>query len=246
MPAYTASPFKPMPQLMVPGIPSYVWGSWNDRTGPTQGLVLQSLGIGATAELVVQITSGNVPVVGALITVVGVTANANFNVTNIAITAVDNYPHWAVAGQGVDNGVYALAYAAVVATPLQADAGQFIIPQPEVGETVSATGASAPVAVSAWTPSGKSLSVALTLGAGLSGVTAVIQGANLDKDSEYSTIGTIGTGLGASTTEWQSGDGNTSTGTLAAGSVNFPNFRFYRINLTALTGSGTVIAKIMD
>lgn len=242
MPNYIASPFKPMPQLMVPGIPSYVWGSWNDKTGPTQGIVLQSLGIGATAELVVQIISGNIPVVGSLITVVGVAANANFNVINAALTAVDNYPH----GNTPDNGVYALAYSATVATPLQADAGQFIIPQPEVGETVSATGASAPVAVSAWTPSGKSLSVALTLGTGLSGVTAVIQGANLDKDSEYSTIGTLGTGLGASTTEWQSGDGNTSTGTLAAGSVNFPNFRFYRINLTAVTGSGLVIAKIMD
>ena len=227
---------------MVPGTPSYVWGSWNDKTGPTQGIVLQSLGIGATAELVVKILSGNIPVVNSLITVVGVAANAAFNVTNVAISAVDTYPH----GNQPDNGMYALAYAAVVTSPMQADSGQFIIPQPELGENVSGTGASVPVAVSAWTPSGKSLSVTLTIGTGLSGVTAVIQGANLDKDSEYSTIGTIGTGLGVSTTEWQSGDGNTSTGTLAAGSVNFPNFKFYRINLTAVTGTGLVIAKIMD
>ena len=227
---------------MVPGTPSYVWGSWNDKTGPTQGIVLQSLGIGATAELIVKILSGNIPVVNSLITVVGVAANAAFNVTNVAISAVDTYPH----GNQPDNGMYALAYAAVVTSPMQADSGQFIIPQPELGENVSGTGASVPVAVSAWTPSGKSLSVTLTIGTGLSGVTAVIQGANLDKDSEYSTIGTIGTGLGVSTTEWQSGDGNTSTGTLAAGSVNFPNFKFYRINLTAVTGTGLVIAKIMD
>jgi hypothetical protein len=240
MPNYILSPFKPMPKLLVPGIPEYVWGSWNDKTGPTQGIVLQSLSIGTTGELVVKILSGNVPVIGSLITVVGVSASANFNVTNAAITAVS-------AANNPDNGVYTIAYTITSTfTPIQADVGQIIVPQPEIGETVSDTGASSPVAVGAWFPSGKSLSVTLTLGTGISGVTAVLQGANRDYDSEYNTIATIGTGLGVGTTDWQSGQGDTATGTLAAGSVNFPNFRFYRLNLTAVTGSGKVIAKIMD
>jgi hypothetical protein len=240
MPNYILSPFKPMPKLLVPGVPEYVWGSWNDRVGPTQGIVLQSLSIGTTAELIIKIISGNVPVVGSLITVVGVSASSNFNVTNVVITAVS-------AANNPDNGVYAIAYTITSTfTPIQADAGQIIVPQPEIGETVSSTGASSPVAVGAWFPSGKSLSVTLTLGTGISGVTAVLQGANRDYDSEYNTIATIGTGLGVGTTDWQSGQGDTATGTLAAGSVNFPNFRFYRLNLTAVTGSGNVIAKIMD
>jgi len=240
MPNYILSPFKPMPKLLVPGVPEYVWGSWNDRVGPTQGIVLQSLSIGTTAELIIKIISGNVPVVGSLITVVGVSASSNFNVTNVVITAVS-------AANNPDNGVYAIAYTITSTfTPIQADAGQIIVPQPEIGETVSSTGASSPVAVGAWFPSGKSLSVTLTLGTGISGVTAVLQGANRDYDSEYNTIATIGTGLGVGTTVWQSGQGDTATGTLAAGSVNFPNFRFYRLNLTAVTGSGNVIAKIMD
>jgi hypothetical protein len=198
------------------------------------------LSIGTTAELIIKIISGNVPVVGSLITVVGVSASSNFNVTNVVITAVS-------AANNPDNGVYAIAYTITSTfTPIQADAGQIIVPQPEIGETVSDTGASSPVAVGAWFPSGKSLSVTLTLGTGISGVTAVLQGANRDYDSEYNTIATIGTGLGVGTTDWQSGQGDTATGTLAAGSVNFPNFRFYRLNLTAVTGSGNVIAKIMD
>jgi hypothetical protein len=242
MPNYVSSPFKATPKLLTPNTPTYVWGSFNDLTGPTQGVVLQSLGIGATAELVVKILSGNIPVVGSLISVVGVSANASFNVTNAALTAVDRYPH----GNEPDNGIYALAYAATVTSPIQSDSGQFLVPQPEVGELVSGTGASVPVAVNAWNVSGKSLSVTLTLGTGLSGVTAVLQGANRDIDAEYNTIGTIGSGLGVGTTDWQSGQGDTATGTLAAGSVNFPNFRFYRLNLTAVTGSGLVIAKIMD
>src|ERR1035437_1224306 len=106
MPSYIQSPFKPTPTLLIPGSPTYLWGSWNDKTGPTQGVVLQSLGIATVGELVVKILSGNIPVVGSLITVVGVSASNNFNVTNVAITAVDTYPH----GNQPDNGVYAIAY----------------------------------------------------------------------------------------------------------------------------------------
>jgi hypothetical protein len=80
----------------------------------------------------------------------------------------------------------------------------------------------------------------------LTGVTVVLQGANLDFDSEYNTIATVVTALAAGTvTDWQSGQGDTATGTLAAGSVNFPNFRFYRLNVTAATGAGYLTGKIM-
>ena len=81
----------------------------------------------------------------------------------------------------------------------------------------------------------------------LSGVTVVVQGSNIDLDSEYSTIGTVGTSLAAgSTTDWQSGQGNTSTGTLAAGSVDLMSFRFYRLQATVGSGSGAIVGTIMQ
>ncbi len=245
MPAYITSPFKPMPQLLIAGQPSYVWGSFNDKTGPTLINVIANMTNGSTtATLKFSIISGNVPANGSLITVVGCANSANFNVTNVAISNVTQV-------DTPDDGVYTCTYAITsTATPTSftADGGQGVIPQPEVGETVTGTGASVPVAVGAAGPNsnGKSLSVTLTLGTGLSGVTAVLQGANRDIDAEYNTIGTIGTSLGVSTTDWQSRQGDTATGTLASGSVILPNFRFYRVNITAITGSGLVIAKIME
>jgi hypothetical protein len=248
MTAYQTTPFKPTPQLLVPNIPSYVWGSFNDKTGPTTGKIISTSGNGTTSTVVIQITGGNVPIVSSLstplITIVG-SANASgaYNVTNVALASIS-------AGANPDSGIYTVTFLGSGNSAVAADTGQFIIPQPEVGETVSGTGSSVPVAVGANGPtsSGKSLSVSVTLPAGsLSGVTINVQGSNFDVDSAYNTIGVVGTGLASgTTTDWQSGQGDTATGTLAAGSVTFPNFRFYRLNISALTGSGSIIAKIMD
>ncbi len=233
MPAYILSPFRPTPNTFTPGMPSYLWGSFNDKTGPTQGLVLQSLGIGATAELVVQILSGNVPFVGALITVVGVVANANFNVTNVALTAVDNYPH----GNTPDNGVYALAYAATVATPMQADAGQFIIPQPEVAELLVA-GASAPVVMpfnAALANLNQALTAVVSFPSLPTSVIVYLQQAIQNIDSEYATIATVVTVTGGAVT--------------AAGSqitVDPTLGRFFRfLNGTVVGGTApSIVAKL--
>jgi hypothetical protein len=81
----------------------------------------------------------------------------------------------------------------------------------------------------------------------LSAVTVVIQGANFDEDGQYNTIGTLtaaGTSVGGPNTyDWQSGQG--AAGTLAAGSVDLINFRFYRLQVSGATGSGPVIGTIM-
>jgi hypothetical protein len=233
MPAYITSPFKPTPTLLIPGFPTYLWGSWNDKTGPTQGVVLQSLGIGATAELIVKILSGNIPVVGALITVVGVAASANFNVTNAVITAVDKYPH----GNNPDNGMYALAYAATVATPMQADAGQFIIPQPEVAEALTAV-SSAPVVM----PYGNStynqnqgLTAVVSFPSLPTSVIVSLQQAVQDIDSEYATIAVAATVAGGVVT---TGPQITVDPTLG---------RFFRFSNGAVVGGTlpTIIAKLL-
>jgi hypothetical protein len=76
----------------------------------------------------------------------------------------------------------------------------------------------------------------------------VIQASNVDRDDHYNTIGTVVTaGAAGNTYDWQSGQGNTSTGTLAAGSVDLLSFRFYRLQVsTGATGAGYIVGTIMQ
>lgn len=249
---YIASPFKPTPKLLVSGTPEYVLGSLNNNTGPTLGTVISDSGTGAVSTVKFQILSGNIPITDTLVTIVG-TANAAgaYNVTNATVLSVTKVPD----ANGNDVGIYTITFVGAGNSASTADYGQVIIPQREIGEALTTTASSAPVVCPA-SPSenlGKSISVTVKLPASttanpsnLTGVTVLLQGANLDLDSEYNTIATIGTGLAAgTTTDWQSGQGDTATGTLAAGSVLLPNFRFYRLNISAVTGSGPIVGKLM-
>ena len=252
MSLYQKSPFKPVPTLLVQGETEYVFGSWNAKTGATLGNVISDSAVTTTGTLTFQIIAGNIPAVGSLITVVG-TANAsgNFNVTNAQILTATT------TAAGVCTVTYTITSSTVaMGTP---DGGQVIIPQPELGDILSSFPASSvPVCCpsSSGNQSGKSLSVTIKLPAQqlgvastLTAVTALVQGANFDEDGQYNTIGTItaaGTASGGPNTyDWQSGQGNTGTGTLASGSVNLPNFKFYRLQISGATGSGPVIGSIM-
>jgi hypothetical protein len=230
MPVYTASPFKPPVQLAVAGTPAYLIGSYNNNTGPTFGYVQSNSAVTTTATLVFQITQGNVPAVGSLITVVGCANSANFNVTNVAIASVST----------TNAGICTVTYTITSTTQSNtSDGGQVLIPQPEVGETVSAAYKSAPIARPFNNPNiqeGQSLTFTLNLGAGLSAVTATLEAADLDLDSEYSTVHTF---ANAGLSSFQTGQDANG----AVGGVNQLNFRFYRFNISILTGSGKVIGK---
>ena len=254
---YQTTPFKPMPVCLIQGTPEYLLGSLNTQAGPTQGFVISDSAITTTGTLTFRIASGNIPVVDSLITVVG-TANAsgNFNVTNATILSV------ATTDAGICTVTYAITSSSVAAnTP---DAGQVYIEVYTVPDNLTAgivaalPISSVPAAAPVGAPtSGKSLSASVTFPANttahpntLSAVTVVLQGSNVDKDSEYKTIGTITTtGAAGNTYEWQSGQGQSNasgTGALADGAVNLPNFRFYRFSVTAATGAGYIIGKIME
>jgi len=251
---YVKSPYKATPKLLVQGTPEYVFGSWQADVAPTQGIILRDSGNGGTSTYVIQILSGNIPVADSLLTVIG-TANDGgaYNVTNSPILTVS-------APASPDLGVYTLTIANAATSVSALDYGQFSISVPEVGDVLpSATPeASVPVCSPVSPPNsvGKSLSVTVKLPANttanpstLSGVTVVIQGANFDVDSEYSTIGTVMTGGSAGNTyEWQSGQavGAAAPGSVSSGSVNEINFRFYRLNATVVTGAGPIIGKIME
>ena len=252
---YNKSPFKPMPKMLIQGTPEYVFGSFNDKTGPTQGFVVSVQSNGSTTGTILfQITSGNVPVSGALITVVGTTnAGGNFNVTNATITNV------ATTEQGLCTVTCALTSSAgpLVQTP---DYGQVIIPQIEIGDQIATFGttsasASVPVAgVVGATTVGRSMSATVTLPPNtaanpstLTGVTVVLQAANVDLDPEYHTIGTItSTGAAGNTYDWQSGQETPATpGAANPGGVDLLSFRFYRLQVTAGTGSGAIVGTVM-
>lgn len=257
MPVYQLTPFKASPTLLVQGKQEYVFGAYNDKTGPTLGNVISDSAVTTTGTLTFLVVAGNSPAVGALITVVG-TANAsgNFNITNAQILTATT------TAAGVATVTYAITSSSVAVGT--ADSGQVIIPQVELGDvfTLSVAVSSVPVAspASPSQQSGKSLSATVSLPAQqagvastLTGVTVVIQGSNLDRDDHYNTIGTICTttaapGSGTTTIDWQSGQGYSSTtsNSLALGNVNLPEFKFYRLQITAGSGTGPIIGSIME
>jgi hypothetical protein len=249
MSQYQTTPFKPVPQLAVAGTPSYLLGGYNDKTGPTLGFVQSNSGVTTTATLVFQIVSGNAPVTGSLITVVGCANSANFNVTNVAITVVST----------TASGICTVTYTITSTTQGSlADGGQVIIPQPETTDTVSgASYASVPVAIPFNNPEmqeGKSITATLNLPSGgtLSGIVAVLQGADFDVDSEYKTIHTFAAvAAGAGTSEiFQTGSDlqapSATPGNISSnpGGVNIVNYRFLRFKFTSITGSGPAIGKV--
>ena len=227
MPSYQLTPFKQMPALTMAGKPEYVFGSFNDKTGPTIGQVISNSSVTTTATLTFRVTSGNVPVAGSLITVVG-TANSSgvFNVTNASIASVTS----------TDNnlsGVITVTY--TIASTSQgtvADAGQVQIPQPEVGE-VMVNGASVPVAVGYNTPTlqARTVNATVSFPTTPTGGFVFLQGALFDKDSEYETLGLV-----------SNINGSPQIGPTLE--VADSAYRFYRLNVTGLTGAGKIVGKI--
>lgn len=227
MPAYQTTPFKPVPELLVAGRPSYVFGSFNDRTGPTLGNVISNASVGTLATLIFQITSGNIPIVGSLITVVGCANSANFNVTNATVLSVST------TASGVCTVTYNITTLSQATTT---DGGQVIIPQPEIGEAI-ANGASVPVAKvfnNAAVDQSEILMVAVSFPVIPKACTVILQEALVDLDSEYSNIAVV----------------VTVANSTVAGSVVFPTSiqvagRFYRLYVEGLQGTGTIVGKIL-
>jgi len=249
---YQLTPFKQSPIALIQGTPAYVFGSLNDKTAPAFGYIISDSGNGATSMVTYQQTQGNLPIPGSLVTILG-SANAAgaYNVTNVVLATVTSN----------DFGVVTLGFAGTGSSASAPDSGQVIIPQVEIGDNLTAALVSAlpytsvPVAaVVGATVTGRSTSATVTLPTSstafpstLTGVTVVIQASNVDRDDHYNTIGTIVTaGTAGTTYDWQSGQGDTATGILAAGSVDLLSFRFYRLQVTVATGAGYIVGTIMQ
>lgn len=234
MTAYQNTPFKPSPNLITSGRPSYVFGSYDDKSSPTSGWVISDSATGTTGTLVFQIVSGNAlqtpSLNGAQITVQG-TSNSSgaFNVTNATIlTAVTN------TETGVCTVTYTIAATSQASTP---DFGTVIVPVPEVGEAISGNEASVPVAAPFQNPQtnqGRVVTAVISFpGGNPTTATVTLQEAVQDLASEYQDIGLVCTVAG----------GMITAGPIA--SVTSVDGRFYRLNVTNYTGSATtIIGKI--
>lgn len=224
MPAYQTTPFKQSPALLVSGTPTYLLGSYNDLTTDTYGYITSDSAVTTTATVVFQIVGGNIPTVGSKVSVRGASRSANFNVTNGTILTVST----------TDAGVCTITYA-ITSTSLAvaADAGEVRIPQPEVGETI-ANVSSVPAAAPFNNPNmqqGRTVTATVTFPTSPTTAQVYLQGAQFDIDAEYEDIGLV--------------NGTGSFGTTGP-SLHVADlaFRFYRFNCRAVTGVGTVVAKL--
>lgn len=224
MPAYQTTPFKQVPALLVSGTPSYLLGSFDDRSSPTFGYIITDAAVTTTATVVFQIVSGNAPLVGEKITVRGAANSVNFNVTNGTILTVST----------TDAGICTVTYAITsTSQATTADGGQVEVVRSEVGET-SANGSSVPAAAPFNNPNlqqGRTVTATVTFPTAPTTGQVWLQGAQFDIDSEYEDIVLVN-GVGSF--------GATGPSAHVADLA----FRFYRFNSRNVTGSGTTVAKL--
>lgn len=230
---YVTSPFKPTPASLQGGKPEYLWGSFDDRSAPTSGPVLQTSTNGTTtATLTFQIVAGNIPSIGDLITVIG-TANGsgNFNVTNVQVLSVTT------TNSGVCTVTYTIPTTATPTSPT-ADVGAVLIPRIELSENLH-NGASVPVAVPAQNPvpnQGRIITVVVSFPTVPQNAQIFLQEAIKDQDSEYNTIATVAVIANSVISP--------TSGNVFSTAVEV-NGRFYRLLATGVTGvGGSIIGKI--
>lgn len=230
-------------KVAISGTPAYFYGSLNQDQ---QDMLAQVTSVACTSNVAtigITIQQGNVPAIGNLLTVQG-TANASgaYNVSGVAIasvTAVD-----AAAG------TYTLTYACTTADlATAAAAGKAIVPVQEVAEAVAAN-----TSVAIYVPSQepkdygvRSITVAVTFP-----TIQATTGAAIVKI--YTAITNNGSLPGATGSEWTVMETTGIIGTLAAGSATVsglitlktPAGRWFCLQTTAVTGTNTIIAKMLS
>ena len=213
-------PYKPTPKQLIAGKPEYVFGSYNDKTGPTIGTVITDSVATDVATVIFQILSGNVPVVGANITILGAqnSAFAGTAVQNATILSVS-----VVMLTGVCTVTFALSAGDQGVDP---DLGQVVIPQPEIADAIQ-NGASEPVAAvfqNAQSNQGRTLTAVVEFPTVPFNALVTVQGAVNDQDSEYADIATVASVV---------------NGVLSGGQITIETTldRFYRLNISGVSES---------
>ena len=224
MPSYDVSPFAAPPAVITEGRPAYLFGSLDDKSAPTQFQITNVALASNVATITGTIIAGNTPAVGDLISVRHTASGSGeFNVTNIALTAVSIT---ASTGQGTLS--YALTGSNLSTT---ADNGLAIIPRSEAGETL-ANGASVPITLPYQDPTttgSRTVKAVVTFPSAPTSVTVKLQSALVNQDAQFFDLSTV---VNA-----------TNAGNFVV--VTIDNGKFYRFNVSGLSGSGTIIAKLL-
>jgi hypothetical protein len=224
MSSYQNNPFTSA-QLVQKGVPCYLFGSYNYKQANTRMLISQVALTSNVATLTVQITEGEIPIVGALVSVQQTASTSGlFNVNRVALSAVS-----ITAATGAGTISFALTHADVVAA---ADTGTAVAEVPEVGEAVTAV---ASAACYVQDPTDQcTITTSVTFGTKPTAATVTLQSAIRDVDSEYTDVGNAAVLSGTAFTT-----GPNASFTLKANA-------YYRFKLSGLTlGSGAgIVAKL--
>ena len=227
MPAFINSPFQ-MPKLLMKGVPCYLIGSFSFEVG-NANLAMATDSIATNvATITATPLSGPLPPAGSLISIYN-SANASgvFNVTRVPITSA--------AYSAVTNLTTIVFPLTTSNQSVTADSGTIIIEPAEVGESVTSAGFTSQACV-VQAPEGDSqftLPLAITGAAGITAMTATLQVAIDARTNEWTNTTTVVTKTGASTYT----AGPVVQATLQRGYA-------YRVALTAVTGTGLVVAKV--
>ena len=217
MPPYiTAPPYITPRRGITAGLPSYSFGSFPLGVSPARMYVTTVAVAANVVTLGVKMVEGNIPAVGAQVSVFGtVVGGATVNAANVSLASVTITP-----ATGVGTITYSLTLANLSTTP---DGGQVFVLAQDVGETTAVA-------------KGQQFALAPDGGYGLTVVWACtaatvalqLEGSVDDVDAQYAIIGTSQTTL---------------TGSVLAQVPT--DVRFVRVNTTAFTGGpGTLWAKI--
>lgn len=242
MPTMNISGFATLPEVVLPGKPAYLYGSmpWD-----TQDTLFQVTNVAATttvATVTGYIRAGNIPAIGNLVSIAGTQAGSGrFNVSSVPLTGVS-----ISATTGVGTLTFALSGAAVTSV---ADAGQAIMPIAEVAETLAAN-TSVPVYVPSQEPNDmgvKSITTAVTFPTiPTAAVVKLYSAVNLPKNlpgstgSEWTLDGTVATVAAGAQTIGPLFTEDTSANTAALAG------RFFCLQVTGVSGTGSIIAKLIS
>lgn len=229
MPAYANNPFTPA-KFLAKGVATYLFGSYNFHQADTQMYVSNVALTSNVATLTVQIYGGEVPIVGALISVRQTASTSGlFNVSRVPLTGVT-----IDLTTGAGTVTFALTHADVVSV---ANTGSAVVEVPEVGEAL-ANGASIAVAIAA--PEGDSqftVPLAVTFPGNVlpTAATVNLQGALRNVDSEFTNVSSPVAVVAG--TAWTTGPFS---------QVTLQRGYWYRVNVSGVTaGSATgIVVKL--
>ena len=229
MPAFVNSPFQ-KPQLLQKGVPTYLLGSFSQQVGNTSASVKTDAIASNSATVVCYYLNGPLPVAGSLVSIIGSSNSSSaFNVKRVAITSASLD---ATQTPNLLTLVFPLTAANQAAT---ADAGTVIVEPAEVGEALTSAGliSQAVVVQAPESDSQFTLPVSINASSGITAMTGTLEVAINADASEWTATTTVVTKTGASTYT----AGPVVQATLQRGYA-------YRVNLSAVTGTGTVVAKV--